>query len=98
MSRPNSHRLTNSPMTRSCIRSVAVAQKSPCEAIRVLMGKESPLKFSQRGQDARAEVPMRTPKRLYADERIIYQPELLTCLHCGDLLGDFLKSFYLFNP
>jgi hypothetical protein len=30
---------------------------------------------------------MRTPKRLYAQERIIYQPELLTCLHCGALLG-----------
>ena len=29
---------------------------------------------------------MRTPKRLYADERIIYHPELLTCPHCGDLL------------
>jgi Transposase, Mutator family len=29
---------------------------------------------------------MRTPKRLYAHERIIYQPELLTCPHCGDLL------------
>jgi hypothetical protein len=29
---------------------------------------------------------MRTPKRLYAEERIIYQPELLTCLHCGALL------------
>ena len=29
---------------------------------------------------------MRTPKRLYAHERIIYQPELLPCLHCGDLL------------
>jgi hypothetical protein len=29
---------------------------------------------------------MRTPKRLYAQERIIYQPELLTCPHCGDLL------------
>ncbi len=27
---------------------------------------------------------MRTPKRLYADERIIYHPELLNCLHCGD--------------
>src|SRR5215510_3562583 len=26
------------------------------------------------------------PKRLYAEERIIDQPELLTCLHCGDLL------------
>ena len=29
---------------------------------------------------------MRTPKRLYAQQRIIYQPELLTCPHCGDLL------------
>jgi hypothetical protein len=29
---------------------------------------------------------MRTPKRLYAHERLIYQPELLTCPHCGDLL------------
>jgi hypothetical protein len=50
------------------------------------MGKEPSLKLSQRGLDARAEVPMRTPKRLYAEERIIYHPELLTCLHCGDLL------------
>ena len=29
---------------------------------------------------------MRTPKRLYAEERIIYRPALLACLHCGDLL------------
>ena len=29
---------------------------------------------------------MRTPKRLYAQQRVIYQPELLTCPHCGDLL------------
>jgi mutator family transposase len=29
---------------------------------------------------------MRTPKPLYAQERIIYQPERLTCPHCGDLL------------
>jgi hypothetical protein len=29
---------------------------------------------------------MRTPKQLYAHERIIYQPELLTCPHCGELL------------
>jgi hypothetical protein len=50
------------------------------------MGQESSLKLSQRGPDAREEVPMRTPKRLYAEERIIYHPELLTCLHCGDLL------------
>jgi mutator family transposase len=50
------------------------------------MGKESALKLGQRGQDARQEVPMRTPKQLYAPERMIYQPELLTCPHCGDLL------------
>jgi len=29
---------------------------------------------------------MRTPKRFYAEERLIYHPELLICLHCGDLL------------
>src|SRR5712691_12547866 len=29
---------------------------------------------------------MRTPQRLYAQERIIDHPELLTCPHCGDLL------------
>ena len=29
---------------------------------------------------------MRTPKRLDAEKRIIYQPELLTCPHCGALL------------
>src|SRR5256886_12900176 len=50
------------------------------------MGTTSPLKLGQRGQDARQEAPMRTPKRLYAHERMIYQPELLTCPHCGDLL------------
>jgi len=50
------------------------------------MGKESILKLGQRGPDARQEVPMRTPKQLYAHERMIYQPELLTCPHCGDLL------------
>src|SRR5713101_8233508 len=50
------------------------------------MGKEFPLQLSQRGQDASEEVPMRTPKQLYAQQRIIYQPELLTCPHCGDLL------------
>ena len=50
------------------------------------MGKESALKLGQRGQDARQEVPMRTPKQLYAHERMMYHPELLTCPHCGDLL------------
>src|SRR5881296_4553038 len=50
------------------------------------MGQETSLKPCQCGQDAGQEVPMRTPKRLYAHERIIYQPELLTCPHCGDLL------------
>jgi hypothetical protein len=64
----------------------AIAQKSPCEGIRVIMGKEAPLKLSQREPDAREEVPMRTPKRLDAEARIIYHPALLTCLHCGDLL------------
>ena len=29
---------------------------------------------------------MRTPKGLYAQQRLIYQPELLSCPHCGDLL------------
>lgn len=29
---------------------------------------------------------MRTPQQLYAHERMIYHPELLTCPHCGDLL------------
>jgi Transposase, Mutator family len=29
---------------------------------------------------------MKTPKRLYAQQRTIYQPEFLTCPHCGDLL------------
>jgi Transposase, Mutator family len=50
------------------------------------MGKESALTLGQRGPDARQEVPMRTPKQLYAHERRIYHPELLTCPHCGDLL------------
>ena len=35
------------------------------------MGKEFPLKPDQRGQDAGQEVPMRTPRQLYAAERII---------------------------
>ena len=50
------------------------------------MGKESSLKLGQRGQDAREEVAMRTPKQLYAQERIIYRPELPPCPHCGDIL------------
>jgi hypothetical protein len=29
---------------------------------------------------------MRTPQRLYAEKRIVYHPELLTCPHCGALL------------
>lgn len=35
---------------------------------------------------------MRTPKRLYPDERIIYKPELLTCPHCEGplMLCDYL--------
>jgi Transposase, Mutator family len=50
------------------------------------MGQEFPLKLDRRGQDASEEALMRTPKRLYAQQRIIYQPELLTCPHWGDLL------------
>jgi Transposase, Mutator family len=50
------------------------------------MGQESPLKLGQREPDAREEVPMRTPQQLYAHERMIYHPEILTCPHCGDLL------------
>ena len=50
------------------------------------MDQESLLQLSQCRQDTRVEVAMRTPKSLYAQQRIIYQPELLTCPHCGDLL------------
>src|SRR5262249_35500168 len=64
----------------------AVAQKARCKRIRVIMGEKSPCNLGKRGQDAGQEVPMRTPKRLYPEERIIYHPELLTCPHCGDLL------------
>ena len=37
------------------------------------MGQESPIQLGQRRQDARQEVPMRTPKQLYAEERIMYR-------------------------
>ena len=30
---------------------------------------------------------MITPKRLYAQQRLIYQPELRTCPHCDDRLA-----------
>src|SRR2546427_529568 len=68
------------------VTSWAVAQKARCKRIRVIMGEKSPCNLCERGQDAGQEVPMRTPKRLYPEERIIYHPELLTCPHCGDLL------------
>src|SRR5437870_13600309 len=58
----------------------------PVRRNRVIMGQEDPFKLGQRRPNAREEEPMRTPQRLYAQERIIYQPELLTCPHCGDLL------------
>src|SRR5688500_20324797 len=61
----------------SPISSEAVAQNQPCEEKGVSWGKH--LCFEK-------ESPMRTPNGLYADERIIYHPELLTCPHCGDLL------------
>jgi hypothetical protein len=41
----------------------AVAQKSPCERKRVIMGKASSLTPDQRGPAVGQEVPMRTPKR-----------------------------------
>jgi hypothetical protein len=52
----------------------------------VIMGKKSPLKFGLRHPYASLEEPMRTPKRLYAQQRLIYQPELPTCPHCGEVL------------
>src|SRR5438093_1585108 len=73
--------------TPAIVRKNAVAQKPPCEENRVIMGQEFPLTLGQCGQDARQEVPMRTPKRLDAQERLIDQPALLPCPHCGDLLG-----------
>jgi len=50
------------------------------------MGNPFSLKPGPRRPDAHLEMPMRTPKSLYAPQRTIYQPELLTCPHCGDLL------------
>ena len=51
------------------------------------MSQELLLKLSLCRQDTCVEVAMRTPKSLYAQHRTIYQPELLTCPHCGDLLA-----------
>ena len=50
------------------------------------MGQQYPLKLGSRPQDANLEDPMRTPKLLYAQQRLIYQPELPTCPHCGEVL------------
>jgi Transposase, Mutator family len=50
------------------------------------MGTSFSLQLGPRHQDSRLEIPMRTPRSLYAQQRIIYQPELLTCPHCGDRL------------
>jgi Transposase, Mutator family len=50
------------------------------------MGKKSRLKRGPHQQHASQEDPMRTPKRLYAQQRLIYQPELPTCPHCGEVL------------
>ena len=50
------------------------------------MGKKEPLKLGSRQSGASLEEPMRTPKRLYAQQRLIYQPEWLTCPHCGEVL------------
>src|SRR5947209_8713401 len=46
------------------------------------MGKESPLKLSEREQDAREEVPMRTPKRLYAHERASFISRITALCNC----------------
>src|SRR5262249_47767762 len=51
-----------------------------------IMDQASLLQLNQCRQDTHVEVAMRTPKSFYAQQRIIYQPELLTCPHCGDLL------------
>jgi hypothetical protein len=41
------------------------------------MGKKS---------SAYQEIPMRTPKPLYAEQRLIFHPELVTCPHCGEVV------------
>jgi hypothetical protein len=51
------------------------------------MGNAFSLKTGSPRQEANVEKPMRTPKRLYAQQRLIYQPELLTCPHCDDRLA-----------
>jgi hypothetical protein len=50
------------------------------------MGQKQPLKLGSRQFDTSLEEPMRTPKRLYAQQRLIYQPEWPTCPHCGEVL------------
>jgi hypothetical protein len=50
------------------------------------MSQEFLLQLSPCRQDTGVEVAMRTPKSFYAQQRRIYQPELLTCPHCGDLV------------
>jgi rRNA maturation protein Nop10 len=64
----------------------AVALKPRCEEKGLSWAYTISLQLSPCGQDASPEAPMRTPKRLYAQQRWIYQPELLTCPHCGALL------------
>ena len=64
----------------------AITQNYRCEGNWVIMGTPFSLYLGPRHQDSRLEIPMRTPRSLYAQQRIIYQPELLTCPHCGDRL------------
>ena len=45
------------------------------------------LQLSPCRQDTGVEVAMRTPKSLYAQQRTMYPPALLTCPYCGDLLA-----------
>ena len=68
---------------KSC--AAAIAQKSPCRPKRVIMGKNNSCNHQEK--------PMRTPKSLYADHRMIYHPELSTCPSCdGPVVGcNYLK-------
>ena len=49
------------------------------------MSQESPIQLGPRGQDAR-QGAHENPEAIIAQERILHQPEFLTCPHCGDLL------------
>ena len=50
------------------------------------MGEASPIQLGQCKQDARQEVPRKTPQPLNAQQRMSSYPDLLAYLHCGELL------------